>query len=895
MKKTLATLLLICFWLQPLQIGQANNEETATKQGGDFTGLIFSWEEDPTNTGQIFLRTLEKNNRQWTKWYSIEADGDSDEKDGASSENAMKEALFSTNISSQFEYFVTQQNGTPRISNIKIEKILSQNTGQQALVASLNIPLKNHIISRSQWGSNEELTYISENSENSNHNGEFSDSAERSEVKEQDPEIKKVVTHDSSGREYTWPLQYTKDIKFIVVHHTASVANLENPKTAIQNIQYYHAVKRGWGDIGYNYLIDTDGKIYEGRKGGEGVISGHAKPINKASIGITVLGDYENNEVPAKILASLAGLIREKAKLHSIDLDGKTLYKDTVYNNIQGHYENTATSCPGQYMVKKLKALKWLSNVAGRKEPKPDASARYAFSDFEKREIVTTLPNTEKNFTIRLKNTGKAQWSSKTFLELTPSVDVPSNALKLPKILATLESPKVVQGNIGVFKGTIPASLNGGLYVPEAQLVINGSVRVKTSIPIPLLVQTPVASYEIVGRNDPPALLKPGKKAQAWIQLKNTGNITWKRTGKNRVMLGTSHPQDRASSFFKNKYRVAQLKEKEVKPGQTGTFVLNIMAPKSPGTYLEYFQPVMEKVMWMKDTGMHFTMTVEGVEKPLRVALSFSGKNPQIKSEDGMKAYGGGKLLHEFGKNELVTVASLKKGGYRIRTKTEHWDTTSPPRFEPLGNKILTLANYENHPAWNTALNDNTYRGILEVQKIDGGLRVISELPLEDYLKGLGEVSNGDPKEKIKTIIIMARSYAKYYRDLKRKFPGKPYDLDDDPDHTQKYIGYSLEARSPNITAAVQETTGQIVKYQGKPILTPYFSQSDGRTRSAEEVWGWKDTPYLISVPDEFCMEKKLKGHGVGLSGCGATELANQGKTATEIIQYYLKGVEISG
>ena len=56
-----------------------------------------------------------------------------------------------------------------------------------------------------------------------------------------------------------------------------------------------------------------------------------------------------------------------------------------------------------------------------------------------------------------------------------------------------------------------------------------------------------------------------------------------------------------------------------------------------------------------------------------------------------------------------------------------------------------------------------------------------------------------------------------------QKFPGKPYNLDDNPDHTQKYVGYGLELRSPNITAAVKETAGQIVTYNGKQIITPYF------------------------------------------------------------------------
>jgi hypothetical protein len=57
-----------------------------------------------------------------------------------------------------------------------------------------------------------------------------------------------------------------KDVKKIVIHHTASTTDLKDPKQEIRNIQYYHAVRRGWGDIGYNYIMDQKGNLYEGRK-----------------------------------------------------------------------------------------------------------------------------------------------------------------------------------------------------------------------------------------------------------------------------------------------------------------------------------------------------------------------------------------------------------------------------------------------------------------------------------------------------------------------------------------------------------------------------------------------------------------------------------------------------
>jgi len=141
---------------------------------------------------------------------------------------------------------------------------------------------------------------------------------------------------------------------------------------------------------------------------------------------------------------------------------------------------------------------------------------------------------------------------------------------------------------------------------------------------------------------------------------------------------------------------------------------------------------------------------------------------------------------------------------------------------------------------------------------------------------------------------VLARSYARFYMDdANRKFPGMPYDGSDDPDIFQKYLGYGLEKRSPNFVGAVAVTEDEVVTYNSKLIKPPYFNQSDGRTRSGQEVWGWTDTPYLVSVADPWCSGMTLQGHGVGLSGYGATKQAEAGKTYDEIIKYYYQGVAI--
>lgn len=122
---------------------------------------------------------------------------------------------------------------------------------------------------------------------------------------------------------------------------------------------------------------------------------------------------------------------------------------------------------------------------------------------------------------------------------------------------------------------------------------------------------------------------------------------------------------------------------------------------------------------------------------------------------------------------------------------------------------VVKIPSWSRVPAWDTngKYNDNLFRGKIIVRNDSGKLLVINELPLEDYLRGMREVSNTDPVEKIKTIVVAARSYARFYTSkINRKFHTSLYDGSDNPDEFQKYLGYGYEMRSPNVSSQVQAT-----------------------------------------------------------------------------------------
>ena len=280
-------------------------------------------------------------------------------------------------------------------------------------------------------------------------------------------------------------------------------------------------------------------------------------------------------------------------------------------------------------------------------------------------------------------------------------------------------------------------------------------------------------------------------------------------------------------------------------------------------------------------------------EKPIRIRLSFPLSKANIIGNGGFSFHDeNGDMIGTISKGNMISFEDqypdilVKTGGMIKRGGVF--------RVVPHEGTILQIQNWDHAPAWNSALHDNEYRGVLEIRFDEKKLTVINELPLEHYLWGLAEVQNNQLEEKRKTLAVLARTYALFYLDpLNRKFSGKPYDGSDDPDVFQKYLGYGYEKRSPNFKQSVKDTEGEVVIFEGKVVKTPYFNESDGRTRSAEEVWGWTHTPYLLSVPDMFCGTTVKKGHGVGLSGCGATKLAEQGKSYKEIISYYYSGVKV--
>lgn len=212
---------------------------------------------------------------------------------------------------------------------------------------------------------------------------------------------------------------------------------------------------------------------------------------------------------------------------------------------------------------------------------------------------------------------------------------------------------------------------------------------------------------------------------------------------------------------------------------------------------------------------------------------------------------------------------------------------------------IFEIASWNNGPFWGMNVNDNDYRGNLEVQYNPSTKRfwLINELPMEKYVAGIMEVWDSWPYEFLKAQKIAARTYA-MFRYLNPKYTNTP---DDEPIFTvrstqadQVYRGYQAEMRNSNIVRAAEETRGMIAVYNNDPILAYYFAQTDGQTRDSYQVrMTAAPVDYLKAKKDPPGEGRTLKGHGVGMPQQGGKVAAEQGANFSQILKYYYTGIEI--
>jgi hypothetical protein len=182
----------------------------------------------------------------------------------------------------------------------------------------------------------------------------------------------------------TWDPEYAPTIKAATLHHTADSNNYSAAEVPgiMRSIYAYHTQGRGWGDIGYNVVVDKFGRIFEGRYGGltSTVIGAHAGGFNTSTFGVSMLGNYAEVDTPQVMLDAVAAVMAWKLSLYGVNPHGTTQLTSAgggtskyaagvvvTLPTIFAHRDVGSTVCPGQYAYNRMGQLRDM--VAARMAP----------------------------------------------------------------------------------------------------------------------------------------------------------------------------------------------------------------------------------------------------------------------------------------------------------------------------------------------------------------------------------------------------------------------------------------------------------------------------------------------------------------------------------------------
>jgi N-acetylmuramoyl-L-alanine amidase-like protein/flagellar hook capping protein FlgD len=168
------------------------------------------------------------------------------------------------------------------------------------------------------------------------------------------------------------PPRYAKAVFFAIVHHTGGASNYGPTTSAaiVRAIELYHVRGNGWNDIGYNFLVDRYGQVFEGRAGGvdRNVIGAHAAGFNTGSVGVALMGNYSRMTIGRAAGRSLAALLAWRLDVAHVDPLGFVTWVSggngkfprgmpVQMRAIAGHRDTGFTTCPGNALYGKLPDL----------------------------------------------------------------------------------------------------------------------------------------------------------------------------------------------------------------------------------------------------------------------------------------------------------------------------------------------------------------------------------------------------------------------------------------------------------------------------------------------------------------------------------------------------------
>ncbi|HSE61259.1 MAG TPA: N-acetylmuramoyl-L-alanine amidase, partial [Candidatus Saccharimonadales bacterium] len=627
----------------PKIIKLEDNEQTKTiaspamRANFGFNAIAPHFKEIPGDTGYEEHRHLKirvsDDGRNWGEWTDVHTDGGARDNDPHPDEQFPETPIFAEG--KYFQFSVTLERPAPnakasQISDLIVTYIDSRESSAQKIsrvmqkaltprAAVADSPQGPNIVSRAQWGS-------------------------------PDP-----YGTAFRGSNLEWFPSYVP-VTQTFIHHTVNSNYSSDFNSVVRGIWQFQTYTRGWGDIGYNYLVDSNGTVYEGRFGGDNVVGGHALGYNRGSMGVALIGCFQSGgecrsfnggDVGPNwpMLNSLYNLLGYKLKGYEIDPTGSHTFcgnQDVNYAckglmNIAGHRDANDTSCPGNLTYDQLSAIR--AGAASRKDNLfPYAAKQLSY------DTVATVDG-QKQVTLQFKNTGTATWSNSSprFFLKTAAPDDRTSTYQgddwiTSQHAALLNETSVAPGQVGSFTFNMNGSgAPPGSYSYEGfRLVVEGVTELKSYYTVETLAPTLEWQHVSTSYGSGSSLMSPGQTQTVTVTAKNTGTATWHNSGDFPMRISTS-PQGASSPFYHSSWlsgtRMATMNQSTVAPGQNATFTFTVRAP-GKGEYAQRINLVAENRRVADDNGASIYFRVANQYEWTPVSLSHSTGTAQMSLGD---------------------------------------------------------------------------------------------------------------------------------------------------------------------------------------------------------------------------------------------------------------------
>ncbi|MGW5974218.1 peptidoglycan recognition protein family protein [Streptomyces sp. NPDC055186] len=370
--------------LQPLDPDRASGATTfglTPRSVRNFSLLGVVWDDPATELhGQVQVRTRAARTGSWSGWRDVEARNADHAADPGTGERASGRVRGATaplwvGDSDGVEIRVLAESGGPGHTGTAVEAA----EGAESTVLPLPSGMRLELVDPGEGV--EPADGTADGTADGGEGARRKDAGARQRANPYTAPRPDIVTRAGWGADESLRTEgfvYTDEVGAVFVHHTASGNDYtcEETPSLIRGIHRYHTESMGWRDLGYNFLVDKCGTIYEGRAGGvaEPVLGAHTLGFNSNSTGVAVLGTYSSTEPSGSAVRGIARLAAWKLGLYGVDpsaetyltSDGGNLYaKGTKVrlNVISGHRDGFNTVCPGGKLYEQLGAIR--STAAG--------------------------------------------------------------------------------------------------------------------------------------------------------------------------------------------------------------------------------------------------------------------------------------------------------------------------------------------------------------------------------------------------------------------------------------------------------------------------------------------------------------------------------------------------